>query len=198
MPPNGQEYGQESERQLFERVRQNDQKAYEQVFRTYYPMLCNYALRLVKNQETAEEIVQDLFCTIWEKRQQIQLSSSLKSYLFGATHNNCLRYLKHQKVRQNYQVETLAQFKEGEPVQDEEFLTFELQQKIAEGINRLPAQCRKIFQLSRYEGLKYKEIAQKAGISVKTVEAQMSKALRILREELKDYLPTLLLFLLFF
>lgn len=184
-----------SDKWLFEQVKQNDQKAYEQIFRAYYPMLCNYALRYVSEIEIAEEIVQELFCTIWEKRQQIDLKSSLKSYLFGATHNNCLRYLKHQKVKQAHQNETKTGWQGSEPMQEEEFLEFELQQKIADGLNRLPEQCRKVFQLSRFEGLKYKEIAEKAGISVKTVEAQMSKALRILREELHDYLPSLILLL---
>ncbi len=180
---------------LFERIQQNDQKAYEQVFRTYYKMLCNYAMRYVSESEVAEEIVQELFCIIWEKRQQIELQSSLKSYLFGATYNNCLRYLKHQKVKYAHQKETIAGWQGTEPIQQQDFLEFELQQKIADGLHRLPEQCRKIFQLSRFEGLKYKEIAEKAGISVKTVEAQMSKALRILREELQDYLPSFLLIL---
>lgn len=165
-----------------------NEQAFEQVFRKHYTGLCGYATRFVWDPDQAEEIVQELFYNLWNKRGNLSIEQSIEAYLFRAVRNACLNYLKHLKVRQQH-ADTVKKnpssesSMEGDPVE-----TLELQNKIDEVVEGLPPERKKIFQLSRYEGLKYKEIADHLGLSVKTVEAQMGKALKTLRENLADYL----------
>ncbi|MEH0154364.1 RNA polymerase sigma-70 factor [Limibacter armeniacum] len=176
---------------LLDRFRNGDVKVYELLFKEYYEPLCKYAVRYLGNMEAAEETVQDLFCTLWEKREELTISSNLKGYLFGAVRNNCLRQLKHLEVRNRHQQEVL---KHADTLSDmDPMVELELSQKIEQCIESLPVQRQKIFRMSRQEGKKYKEIAEELGLSIKTVEVQMSKALKVLREELVEYLPIVLL-----
>jgi RNA polymerase sigma-70 factor (ECF subfamily) len=144
----------------------------------------------------AEEIVQNVFCRIWEKRHQLKTDGSLKAYLYRAVHNESLNYLKHQKVKASFGV-----YYAGQLQQDEEenasgkLMTAELQQRIDTAMSELPQQCRIIFQLSRFEQLKYQQIADHMGLSVKTVENQMGKALRMMRQKLAEFLPVILIML---
>ncbi|PWJ44926.1 RNA polymerase sigma-70 factor [Sediminitomix flava] len=182
---------------IIDKIREGDEVAYEQLFRDYYEQLCLYACKYIGEMEQAEEIVQDYFVQLWEKRDGLQVHSSLKSYLFGAIRNNCLSYFKHQKVRENHRQEVLNT--SSEAYSDEEDMSaFEMEQRIHNCINGLPEQRQRIFKMSKFEGLKYKEIAESLGLSVKTVEAQMGKALKTLRTELAGALPILLLILYFF
>lgn len=161
---------------------------FEQLFKTYYKELLVYAITLVDGRETAEEIVQQVFYKLWEKRQDIAFGSSEKAYLYKAVYNSGLNYIKHQQVKQQH-VKHVAQ--QGEPFQDDgggKILQKELSGHIKSAIDELPQQCRAIFLLSRMEELSYREIAERLTISVKTVEAQMGKALRMMRERLADYL----------
>lgn len=180
---------------LFEQAKAGDESAFEAIFKNYYEDLCRYANKIIQDLESSEEIVQDLFCTLWDKKNHILLSTSLKSYLFRAVFNSCMKHIRHLKVRQVHQKEVLHTTNEGQ--EDGKFEEFELELKIEKIIEQLPEQCRKIFKLSRFENKKYQEIADELGISVKTVEAQVSKALKILREELKEYL-VILLFIIYY
>lgn len=145
--------------------------------------------------DEAEETVQNMFVNLWQKREQLEISS-VKAYCYRAVHNECLNKIKHGKIKMSYadEYKSLAPVKHDSAVK--ELHAKELGVQIEEAIESLPEQCRAVFRLSRFENLKYTEIAEHLGISVKTVENHMGKALKILREKLRDYLP-LLIWLLF-
>ncbi|MEL7001410.1 MAG: RNA polymerase sigma-70 factor [Bacteroidota bacterium] len=174
------------DKQKLEEVRAGNATVFEQIFREYYSMLCHFAVRYTQDPEEAEEIVQQLFVRIWQKRSEIVISGSFKSYLFQSARNACLNHIKHQKVRLEHHQYTLKTADASSVENTLEVL--ELENKIQEALDKLPPERQKIFLMSRNEGLKYKEIAEKLNISVKTVENQMGKALKFLRTELIDYL----------
>lgn len=182
--------------ELADALHQGDREAFGEVFKTYYERLCNYANSFLNNMDEAEEMVQGTFLTLWEKRENIEIHSSVKSYLYQAVHNQSLNRIKHLKVRQMYSGHVLNTVSETVDSGNEKVIGDELEIKINEAVSALPDQCRRVFQLSRYENLTYEEISMQLKISVKTVENHMGKALRIMRERLKEYLP-LLLWLLF-
>lgn len=172
---------------LFEKIKTDDEKAFERLFRHYYPHLCLYATQILKNPLAAEEIVQELFVRLWERRKETEIESSLKNYLLRAVKNLCLNFIKHNQIKNEYFQKILA---ENEPISsDDNFENqTELFQIIEKSISELPAKRREIFRLSRQEGLKYREIAEKMNISIKTVETQMGLAMKTLREKLRDFL----------
>lgn len=168
--------------------------AFEKVFREYFKGLHAYAATIIRDEAQAEEIVQQVFVRLWEKDGLKNIRDSVASYLYRSVYNDSLNYLKHLKVRAAHQ--SYVQHRGDSDNHSEEQVSYkELQRRLDTAINELPEQCRTIFQLSRFEELKYKEIADRLGISVKTVENQMGKALRVLRQKLADYLPALLLWL---
>ncbi len=175
----------------FRALKQGDETAFEMIFRTHYQALCNYAFSFLRDRDEAEEIVQTTFFNFWEKRQNISIQTSLKSYLYRAVRNSCLNTLKHGKIKLKHEQETMAISSEGHETVAESIIGEELDQKIATAMLALPEQCRLIFKLSRFEELKYAEIADQLNISIKTVENQIGKALRIMREQLREYLPIL-------
>lgn len=173
-----------------------DEADFEKLFRQFHPSLCRYAFTIVKDVEEAEEIVQEVFVRIWDKRAQIEFTVSAKSYLYRAVHNACLNLLsKNKKEVRMDEVPLKIVHQSATPTAD--FQTRELEAEIEKALDQLPEQCRKVFELSRYGNLKYREIAEMQNISVKTVENQMGKALRILREQLAAYLTVSLPFLFF-
>jgi RNA polymerase sigma-70 factor (ECF subfamily) len=157
------------------------------MFRQYYQMLCSYALKFTGDPDSAEEVVQDLFYKLWEKRMELHINTSVKSYLFSAVHNRCLKYIEHRQVETRYRSYYLQHESEIDNEPQESANINELQGIINKTLSALPERCGRIFRLNRYEGLKYHEIAEKLSISVKTVEANMGKALKMLRKNLKDY-----------
>lgn len=173
-------------------IQQGSEPAYEQVFRLYYERLCNYANTLVRDMDEAEEVVQSMFLKLWEKREALDINSSLKSYLYRAVHNTCLNRVKHEQVKREYASQNAEQLQQNFSYASDLAIHNELEGRIAEAIESLPEQCRAVFKLSRFEEFKYSEIAEHLGISVKTVENQMGKALRVLRTQLADYLAVLL------
>jgi len=168
------------------RIRKGDKAEFESLFRSSYVSLVRYARTLIKDHDTAEEIVQDLFFTIWKERERLQIESSLNGYLYRAVHNRCLHFINHARVVEKYAME--ASFRETEHNETPgDILNYrDLQAKIAAILERLPEKCGKIFCMSRFEGLKYTEIAQKLSISVKTVEANMGRALKEFRKALAE------------
>lgn len=177
-----------------ELLRQGDVKAFEKIFKASYPSLVQYAWKILNDREDAEEMVQQVFVTVWEKRKEINVQTSLQSYLYRAVHNRSLNFIEKNKVRQMYATQNAETNQYAEP--NTQLQHAELQAQFQLALAKLPEQCRKVFELSRFEGLKYAEIAGRMGIAVKTVENQMGKALRILREELKDFLTLFVLMLL--
>lgn len=172
---------------LFEQIKRGDEKAFETLFRAYYPFLCMYATQLLKDPSAAEEIVQELFVRLWEKRKDINIETSVKNYLFRAVKNHCLNHVRHSKIKDEYF--RIIQSEQNIFSEEDFESQTELMQKIDESIASLPEKRREIFRLSRQEGLKYKEIAAKLNVSIKTVETQMGFAIKSLREMLKDFLP---------
>lgn len=178
--------------EYWQKIKNGDKPAFEQVFSTYYQALCNYACTTVKDMDEAEEVVQNTFFNIWNKKEALEVTTSIKSYLYRAVHNECLNRIKHSKVRRLYAEDHKAFMAGGFEDSSKQFHGKELAALINKAIDSLPEQCSNVFKLSRFENLKYQEIADHLNISVKTVENHMGKALKLLRIQLKDYLPALL------
>ena len=172
-----------------------DRPAFESLFHSEYKGLCRMAISYVKNLETAEELVQESFVGMWERREHLDTERPVKSYLSTMVRNKCLNYLRdHRKF--NTGMITLDQLaSEHDPWPSDPVVYSELKKNIEVAIQELPGKCREVFLLSRNENLRYLEIADRLNISVKTVETQMSKALHHLRERLAEYLVIVLWFL---
>ncbi|HNV30251.1 MAG TPA: RNA polymerase sigma-70 factor [Cyclobacteriaceae bacterium] len=183
------------EKQVLETLQLGNESAFEMIFRTYYQPLCRYAYSFLQDKEEAEEVVQASFITVWEKRNNIAIETSLKSYLYRMVRNSCLNVIKHEKVKQQHVAHELAVSEVSHESVSQKVQAAELEIRITEAMKTLPEQCRLVFQLSRFEELKYQEIADQLQISVKTVENHMGKALKLMREQLKDYLPLFLIFM---
>ena len=168
-----------------------DEKSFELIFKTYFSNLTIFARKFVYDLDTAKEIVHNVFFNLWEKRNEVDTGRSLKTYLFSSVYNRSLNYLRdNKKFIQGDISEVYTRVVNEEVTSGIE--QAELEQRISEALKKLPEKCREIFTLNRFDDLKYKEIAGKLNISIKTVEAQMSKALRIMRDELNEYLPAIL------
>jgi len=161
---------------------------FERLFRDFFPPLMAFARKILGDEDDAREVVHQVFINLWEKRTEVDLSSSLKSYLFTSVHNRSLNVIRDRKKFSTEEVPDVA----GDWDVSAQIESMELEEKIRESIASLPEKCREIFELNRFSGLKYSEIASQLGISVKTVENQMTKALKILREQLGKYLGLLL------
>jgi RNA polymerase sigma-70 factor (ECF subfamily) len=172
--------------EIIRRIKQGDEGQFESLFRSSYVSLVRYAKTLLKDHDTAEEIVQDLFFRIWKDKEKLQIESSLNGYLYRAVHNRCLHCINHNKVVEKYAREMAFSEKESNETPGDILNYRDLQSKIAGILERLPEKCRKIFCMSRFEGLKYSEIAQKLSVSIKTVEANMGKALKEFRKALAE------------
>jgi RNA polymerase sigma-70 factor, ECF subfamily len=181
------------EKDLIVRLKNGDQTAFELLFHFYYPGLVMYASQFTANLTDAEEIVQDFFVRFWEKHRQLVPCDSLKNYFFSAVKNGSLDFLKHQEIEKKYINEMIGLSKHHLAYDTDLFVSSELQEKLKQGIDLLPEKCRKIFMMSRLRGLKNEEIATELNISKRTVETQISKALKVLRVELKDYVGLLFL-----
>lgn len=166
---------------------------FETIFKTHFKGLHAYACTIIKDEAAAEDIVQNTFFKLWEKNELHKLQSPA-AYLYRAVYNESLNYLKHAKVKHAYQTFATSRMEYNESAAGRTTLR-ELQEKLDKALSELPQQCRTIFQMSRFEELKYWEIAERLGLSVKTVENQMGKALKLLRMKLVDFLPVLLILL---
>lgn len=158
---------------------------FEHIFRSQFPVLCNVAFNIIKNQKASEDIVQDIFLRLWKNKDRLDEVDNYKAYLYRSTTNAAIDYLKRNK-----NVITLNQreITTGVPEADQNVREQELTRTIDKALASLPPKCRAIFVLSRHEGMKYREIAEYLEISVKTVENQVGIALSKLRESLRPYL----------
>ena len=170
-------------------LKAGDVTAFEMVFRTFYQPLCNYAYSFVQDRDAAEEIVQSTFLNVWEKGDNLVIHTGIKPYLYAMVRNASLNVIKHEKIKQQHADLELAAADRSIESVTHTVMASEVEARIQVAMAKLPQQCRLVFKLSRFEELKYAEIAEHLDISVKTVENQMGKALRIMREELKDYIP---------
>ena len=188
--------------ELLQKIISGDKSSFEQVYRYYYPRLVYFARQYLFDVEASKNIVQDVFTELWDKRTTLRSDTNLNAWLFTVTKNKSLKTISHLKSQQNYDnyirirlldvnYKSLAEF-------DTSNLVFEeLQSQIQAALEKLPPACRKVFEMSRFEDKKNKEIAEELNLSIKTVEAQISKALRSLKTDLKDYLPLFYILFLF-
>ncbi len=176
-----------TDKAILKRIAQNDEGAYASLFQQFYVQLCRFSLKYVREETISEEIVQDVFVTLWEKRNDLVIHSSLKAYLFQSVKNSSLNYLNSSFAKLDFQRDYFDQ--KELPINDtQEALSYEeLQQVVHQAIDHLPAKCRAIYSLSRNAGMSYKEIAEELGISIKTVENQMGIALKKLRIYLQQH-----------
>ena len=160
---------------------------FETLFKTHFEPLCHFAQKYVSDVDDAKGVVHEVFVVVWEKFDQLDGDINYRSYLYTAVRNRCLNVIRDSKKLVNLTLADEIPVKEEHNTMEVE----ELEASITFAMNTLPEKCKEVFELSRVEGLKYNEIAIKLNISIKTVEAQMSKALRILREHLKDFMIVL-------
>ena len=176
------------EKVLIERLVEGDQTAFELLFRFYYPGLVVFVRQLVVDSDESEEIVQDFFVYLWDNRQKIQKIATLKNYFFVSVKNRAFNFLKREQIRQKT-LNELKKLSETDLLFNPDlFVASELQEQITQALKKFPKRTREIFLLSRFKGFSNDEIAQQLDISKRTVETQISNALKILRDELKEYM----------
>ncbi len=173
-------------------LKANDQSAFQQVFHQHYSNACKAIRRFIRDNSTVEDLAQEVFVRFWERRDRIEVKTSIGAYIHRMAINEALSFLRKQK---RFQQDDIDNFnfadKESSTIQVME--GEELKVKIKNAIDCLPPKCKAIFLLSRHEEMSYREIAEKLEISIKTVENQMSKALRVMREQLKDHLHLMII-----
>jgi RNA polymerase sigma-70 factor (ECF subfamily) len=183
---------------LVRKLKQRDNEAFKTIYEIYYSRILTYCVGYVIDRNVAQELTQDTFVKLWEKSELFPDDTMLQPLLYRIARNNCLNYLKHLKVTEKYNKMQAHRQSEIEmnlyALSDETaqlIISEELEAKIIQAINSLPPACKKVFEMSRMDEKKYSEIAEELGIAEKTVENQIQKALKIMRKELKDYLPFL-------
>lgn len=187
---------QANESVLVQRFIGGDEQAFETLFKKHYQMLLKVGQFLINDIEQAEELVHDVFINVWQKRENINSQASFKNYLITAVRNRCFNHLKAKKKTTSIDDdESWADELVADTATDTVANLKEVNLAIEAAVSRLPEQCRIIFQLSRYEGMSYKEIAETLGLAPKTVENQIGRALKTLKTELKDYLPFVLFYI---
>ena len=171
-----------------------DKAAFEELFRSYFTPLCSFSQKFVNDIDEAKDIVHNVFINLWNKRDEINMETSLKSYLFQGVQNRSLNYIRDNKKLVQFDTpQNEAEL--GKYLESKDHLeSTEAERRINHALDDLPDKCKEIFLLNRFDGLKYREIADKLGISIKTVETQMSRALKTLRERLADMI-TMLVFI---
>lgn len=173
---------------ILRKIKEGDIKTFEHVFRQYYSPLCLYSFSITGRKDISEEIIQELFYVIWKERENIQVLRSIKNYLYGAVRNQSLHYIEHQHVQQRHREKVMNEKKSQEEITPQDQLEYtELEDLINNTLNKFPERRMKIFQMHRIEGKKYKEIAEYFCVSVKTIEAEMTKAYQVLRVEIEKY-----------
>ncbi len=178
------------DQQLINDVKNGVSEAFEYLFSTYYPRLRNFASRFITDEDDANDIIQNCYTNLWERRHNITCVS-ISSLLYTMVRNGCLNFIKHQALVNNYNIEYLARLSGSEQLYNKDFLNNsdsellynELQRQIEALMMTLPERSRQIFRMSRYDGLKNREIAEELGISIKVVEKHISRALAAFRKK---------------
>jgi RNA polymerase sigma-70 factor, ECF subfamily len=176
-------------------IQKLDERTIELLFKTYFKRLVYFAIRYLKDEDTAKEVVHDVFINVWEKRESVDREKSIKSYLYTAVYNRSLNHIRdNKKIDNSLQVDEsiVSGSSEFQDIMQEN----ELQSAIEDAVQQLPEKCREVFVMSRYQEMKYAEIGESLNISVKTVEAQVTKALKILRKALSEYMMIFFMFFL--
>lgn len=181
---------------LFRKIAfEDDRKAFQELFFDFYPSLCVFAQRYIASPEACEDIVQDTFFHLWKNRKKIEITASFRNLLITSVKNSCMDYLRKQSVRKAHSEKQVAEaISESYSVDTPEgvYTIRELEAMLHTALEQMPENVRKAFELSRFEKMTYNQIAEEMSVSPKTVESYISKALSILRVELRDYLPVVL------
>jgi RNA polymerase sigma-70 factor, ECF subfamily len=181
------------EQNLIKELKKRNKFAFDYLFTYYYSGLCVFAYKYLGDHQSAEDVVQDFFVSFYFESPQLEIKSSLKSYLFVSVRNSCLDWHKHHRAVEKYRKLILQKNNEKDILPEEMLVESELRTAIEKGMEKLPERCREIFIMSRIKGLLNQEIADELHLSKRTVELQITNALKILRIELTDYLPVWLL-----
>lgn len=187
----------DNEKVLIESIQAGNARAFKALMKEYFRELADFAFQYVKSSHTAKDVVQDVFANIWEKRSSWNPTRSLKMYLYQSVKNEALKTLRDQKTERKYMKAFIRETEEKVITPRELDESDDFKQAVHRAIQDLPERARMVYKLHRRDGLTYKEIAEVMEISHKTVESQMSRALRMLRDRLSSYLPTLVLAVLF-
>ena len=171
-------------------------RKFEALFREHFTGLCYFARQYTHDLDMAREIVHTVFIRIWENRREFNWEKPARSYLFTSVYNRSMNFIRDNRKFLTHEEASAQNLMTDEKVYSDKLETAELENRIKQALLQLPEKCREVFELSRFEGMKYAEIASHLNISVKTVETHMSKALVILKTALRDYLTVLLIFLL--
>ena len=178
---------------IIEGLERRDKVVFDYIFNYYYSSLCAFSMQYIDNRNSVEDLVQDFFVYLWVEAPRLKIKSSLKSYLFTAIKNRCLDYQKHHKITEKYRTFILFSTVNEADSTEQFFAESELRQAIQKSLLKLTPRCREIFELSRLNGLSNQEISDKLDISKRTVELQISNCLKIIRNELAEFLPFWLL-----
>jgi len=170
------------------KIQGGDIREFERLFVKYYEPLCHHANKILRDMDTSEDIVQEFFYNFWKNRESFSPKLSLNAYLYQSIRNNALHHIQHLAVRETYTQHVLSDFEETSPSENLENIEVqELNNIINATLKKMPERCSTIFRMNRFEGKKYREIAEILSISVKTVEADMGKALQFFRTSLKEF-----------
>ncbi len=186
------------ERILLEKLKDDDQSAFSILFTRYYQDLVRFSYGFTRDSDASEEIVQEVFLKLWENRNSLLIHNSLKSFLLKSVQNRSIDNLRHSRITSKYASIVLEHPILSGNDTENYILHSELQANFELAMAKIPAQYAEAFRMSRIETLNYQEIAEALGVSVRTVEVRISKALNLLREELKDYLILILMLFHFF
>jgi len=186
----------EQEDNIKQQLEKNSTKAFEELFRLYHNDICNYVFSILLDRQDAEEVAQQTFVKLWEKRDEVSRILSLKSYLYRSAYNLCLNKFKHDKVRERYATEERYKLQEAFLSEFENTHDTEVMEAIKKAVEQLPTKNKEVFTLRYLRGFNTQEVSEELGITVRTVETHVSNALKILREKLKgiDLLTLLLIF----
>jgi RNA polymerase sigma-70 factor, ECF subfamily len=167
-----------------------DEAQFERAFKDHFDGMFRYCMTMVKDSLDAEDIVQSVFTDLWNDKEKLEFHTSIQAFLYKGIYFKCMNRIKREKVSQKYN--NSLPLNETGAIESNPAILDEVHTKINEAVNALPEQCRKIFTLNRYDGFRYKEIADHLGLSIKTIENQMGKALKSLRIHLADYLQVII------
>jgi len=170
------------------KIQGGDIREFERLFAHYFEPLCLHAFTMLKDMDAAEDIVQEFFYRFWKNREAIGIKLSLNAYLFKSIRNRCLHYLEHETVKKEYESQSESSRESSMNASHTELELKELKRAVEETLERLPERCSLVFKMNRFEGKKYREIAETLSISIKTVEADMGKALAEFRKTLGTFL----------
>lgn len=177
---------------LIKGIEAGNESAFEELFLKYYTPLVVFARKVIPDEDLARELVQDVFVSFYEKRKELNIHSSLKAHLYQSVKNRCLNQIKRNQIRRDHHANIFIDKKNEEAFVEDKLQETELEARIFNIVKTLPEQCRRIFEMSRFKGLTNQEIADQLNLSKRTVETQISKALKVMRKHLKDYLPIVL------